>query len=348
MTEPLYVLRLGRSRRLEKVLEAALSGIPAAALSPELPALIPGSRLLFAAAVDEYGPSPEFFSFLRLLRQRENCLRGCTAGIVVDGAGELYTKDAAQSLALALSMAGCGLPGSPLVEGTGSLFNQHIQAKNLGLSLEETYISRIRELSRRVLAFTPPRFAHPDILMLHASDNLRSNTVWMGRETAKRLPPQCSVTELSLQNGTIYDCRGCSYEACLHFAENGRCFYGGTIATDILPAIRRCNALLFLCPNYNDAVSANLMALFNRLTNLLVRQDLSDKYLFGIVVSGYSGSDLVARQLLGAMSLNKTVMLPPRFCLLQTAHEPGTASRAEGIDGRLDAFAAGIARTLLA
>ena len=33
-------------------------------------------------------------------------------------------------------------------------------------------------------------------------------------------------------------------------------------------------------------------------------------------VSGYSGGDLVARQLLGAMCLNKTAMLPPRFCLI--------------------------------
>ena len=102
--------------------------------------------------------------------------------------------------------------------------------------------------------------------------------------------------------------------------------------------------MLFLCPNYNDAVSANLMALFNRLTNLLVTQDLYDKYLYGIVVSGYSGSDIVARQLLGAMCLNKTAILPPRFCLMQTAHDAGSVQKADGIDARLDAFAAQIAK----
>ena len=41
----------------------------------------------------------------------------------------------------------------------------------------------------------------------------------------------------ALQNGSIHDCRGCSYEACLHFAAQSRCFYGGSISDDVLPAI---------------------------------------------------------------------------------------------------------------
>ena len=180
--------------------------------------------------------------------------------------------------------------------------------------------------------------------MLHASDNRRSNTVWMGNQILQRLPDTFDKRVISLQNGSIHDCRGCSYEACLHFAEASRCFYGGSISDEVLPAIRDCNAMLFLCPNYNDAVSANLMALFNRLTNLLVTQDLYDKYLYGVVVSGYSGSDIVARQLLGAMCLNKTAILPPRFCLMQTAHDAGSVQKADGIDARLDAFAAQIAK----
>ena len=160
----------------------------------------------------------------------------------------------------------------------------------------------------------------------------------------QRLPSTFETKTISLQNGSIHDCRGCSYEACLHFAAQSRCFYGGSISDDVLPAISRCDAMLFLCPNYNDAVSANLMALFNRLTNLLVRQDLYEKYLYGIVVSGYSGSDIVARQLLGAMCLNKTAILPPDFCLMQTAHDPGSVRTADGIDARITEFAARIAK----
>ena len=112
------------------------------------------------------------------------------------------------------------------------------------------------------------------------------------------------------------------------------------MSEQVLPAIAGGDALLFLCPNYNDAVSANLTALFNRLTNLLVRQDLFNKYLFGIVVSGYSGSDLVAKQLLGAMCLNKGAMLPPRFCMMQTANDLPAAKQLPGIEAQLDAFAA--------
>ena len=58
------------------------------------------------------------------------------------------------------------------------------------------------------------------------------------------------------------------------------------------------------------------------------------------------GGDLVARQLLGAMCLNKTVSLPPRFCLLETANDLPTAQALPGIAGRLDAFAAAMQRSL--
>lgn len=304
------------------------------------------SRILFAVCVDCYGFGEELCSLLRLLRSRADCLSGCVGGILVDGEGELYTKQAAQEIAFSANLAGCTFPGKPLVEGTGSLYNQHILAAKLELDWESTYFRRARELCARIAGFTPPRFRKPRLLMIHASDNRKSNTVWIGRQVLARLPEDYSVREVSLQNGTIYDCRGCSYKACLHFAEEGTCFYGGAISEEIQPAIRDCDAMLFLCPNYNDAVSANIMALFNRLTNLLLRQELYDKYLFGIVVSGYSGSDLVARQLLGAMCFNKTAILAPRFCLLQTAHDPGSAREAGGIGEHISAFASGIDSTL--
>lgn len=347
MSGAVYVLRLGRSPRLEKLLDAALCGREVKELTSD--ALAQGvydRRILFAVAVDELGVDEVFLRALRTLRSSGQCLRSCVGGIIVDGADELYTKSAAQELALSANQAGCTFPGKPLVEGTGSLYNQHILAQRLGLSWEETYFARGRELVERILAFEAPKFDNPKILMLHASDNLRSNTVWLGRQLLQRLPENFSVREISLQNGTIHDCRGCSYAACLHFSQSGTCFYGGAISQEVLPAIRECDAMLFLCPNYNDAVSANLMALFNRMTNLLVQQELMDKYLFGVVVSGYSGSDLVARQLLGALCFNKTVTLPAQFCMMETAHDPGSAQKLAGVEQRLDAFAAHMAQTL--
>lgn len=344
----LKLLRLGAGERLERLLCRALAGVPteAAALT-DAECGLDGSRILFALHIDEYGAEESLHTLLRSLRRSPGALRGSDCGIVVDGDGELYTKAAAQALALAVSLAGGLLPGKPLVEGTGSLYNQHIAAKNLGVSLEEAYFTRAADLVRRVLMFEPPKFAAPRLLMLHASGNRQSNTVWMGREVLRRLPEPFRSREISLQNGTIFDCRGCSYDACLHFAEQNRCFYGGAITEEVLPAVQESDALLLLCPNFNDAVSANITAFFNRLTNLLVLRDLSEKYVFAIVVSGYSGSDLVARQILGAMSMNKGAILPPQFCLMQTANDPGSAQKSDGIAGRLDTFAAHIARTLL-
>ena len=343
----LYVVRMGSSERLERLLRHALEGKAVQFLSVEaLGQGIRDGRILFAVAVDAFGPDESFLRAMRMLRGAGDCLRGSVASIIVDGADELYTKSAAQELALSANMAGCAFPGKSLVEGTGSLYNQHILARRLELGWEETYFKRARELAERLLDYEPLRFAEPKVLMLHASDNLRSNTVWLGRELLARLPENFTFREISLQNGTIHDCRGCSYAACLHYSQSGTCFYGGAISQEVLPAIRECDAMLFLCPNYNDAVSANLMALFNRMTNLLVQQELMDKYLFGVVVSGYSGSDLVARQLLGALSFNKTVALPPRFCMMETAHDPGSAKRMEGVEARLDDFAAHMVKTL--
>ena len=344
MSAPLILVRLGTTDRMEAVLSTALDGLSIQELDASglQAAPMSGKRLLFAVGMDAYGPHPAFYETVRWLRQNTGSLNGCAAGLVVDGSGELYTKQAAQNLALAADLAGCAFPGKPLVEGTGSLYNQHIMARRLGLSWEATYCRRVRELALRVAGFSFPVFPHPRLLMLHSSDHVRSNTVWMGRELLRMLPSAIRTQEMSLQNGTITDCRGCSYKTCLHYAQHDTCFYGGSI-----PAIRDGNAMLFLCPNYNDAVSANLMALFNRMTSLLQYHDLYEKYLFGIVVSGYSGGDLVAQQLLGTMCFNKTAILPPRFCLAQTAHDPGSARRIAGIEDKLRHFAAHIEQVLM-
>ncbi len=348
MSGPVCVLRLGRSPRLEALLCHALEGRAVEELTiKRLEEGLHHRRILFALAVDEWGVPEELTAALRVLRQNGDCLTGCVGGIIVDGAGELYTKSAAQELALSANMAGCAFPGKPLLEGTGSLYNQHILAKRMDKTWEETYCFRSRQLVERLESFEAKKYQKPKLLVLHASDNRLSNTVWLGHELVRRLGDDFTVRELSLQNGTIHDCRGCSYEACLHFSLSGTCFYGGAMSKEVLPAIRECDAMLFLCPNYNDAVSANMMALFNRMTNLLVQQELLDKYLFGVVVSGYSGSDLVARQLLGALCFNKTVMLPPHFCMMETAHDPGSARELPEISKRLDDFAENMRGILL-
>ncbi len=324
-------------KRLSEVLDFALQGRAHHLIRHT--DMLRGRKVLFALSTDDCGMDAETLELLRYLRANPACMEGSVGAVIVDGASELYTKQLAQEIVLAANLAGCTFPGKPLVEGTGSLYNQHILAAQCGKSWRETYFSRAWELAQRLETFAPPRFSKPRLLVLHASERGRSSTLWLWSRLRERLGDRFEIQEIALQNGTIHDCRGCTYSTCLHFAQNGACFYGGAIAETVLPAIRECNAMLFLCPNYNDAVGANITALFNRLTGLLLQSDLYDKYLFGLVVSGYSGSDLVARQLLGTMCLNKTAMLPPHFCMMQTANDLAAAKKIPALDTQLDTFA---------
>ena len=126
--------------------------------------------------------------------------------------------------------------------------------------------------------------------MLHASNYRTSNTLALWSRVRDALAPSCDITEIALRNGTMEDCSGCPYTMCLHFGEQGGCFYGGVMVQEVYPAIREADALVMLCPNYNDAVSANLTACINRLTALYRTTSFERKALYGIVVSGYSGA----------------------------------------------------------
>lgn len=343
----LIVVQNRDNERLRETLAVALEGVKHERVdcSAALPRLA-GNRVLFALAMSDHGLDLEVISLIASLRQNPDVMEGATGAIIIDGAGELYTKQTADMLALAANLAGCRFPGKPLVEATGSLDNWNIQSLRRGVSLAQAYRQAARELVVRLMEFSWRAKERPNVLLLHASDRTTSNTLQIGTKIVERLLPTCDIREISLQNGAIFDCRGCSYKTCAHFARQNSCFYGGVITNDVYPAINDCDALLLLCPNYNDSASANILAFINRLTSVLVYNSLYEKYLYAVVVSGYSGSDLVAQQVLGALCLNKTFMLPPRFCLMQTANYPGEAMQAEGMGQRIEKFAADMKRTL--
>ncbi len=303
-------------------------------------------RLLFAVPLDESGVNHGYYDLLAFLRTHPGVLAGCAGGVLMDGTGNLYTKAAGRELALAANGAGCAFPGRPLVEAVGSLSNFTVQAKNAGCNLETAYHLAVRDLAERIVHFAPPKSEKPKLLALHASSHRTSNTLALWRSVQERLGDACTITEIGLRNGTVTDCRGCPYPACLHFGERGECFYGGVIVKEVYPAIREADAVIFLCPNYNDALSANLTAAVNRLTALYRTTSFANKAIFGIVVSGYSGGDLVARQLVSALCMNKGFYLPPDFCMMETANDEGTAMKLPGIEDRLDAFAANILNCL--
>ena len=105
--------------RLGETLSAALAG---RAVQPyETGMDLAGRRLLFAAALPEWGISPEFSRLLAFLRTHPGCLKDSVGGVIVDSPGELYTKSAGRDLALAANLAGCAFPGRPLVEDRKSV-----------------------------------------------------------------------------------------------------------------------------------------------------------------------------------------------------------------------------------
>ena len=336
----LIVVSCNENERLKETLAYALEGICHTRVEAAVLPRLAGERVLFAIGVSEHGLDAEVISLIALLRQNPSAMEGAMGAIILDGAGELYTKQTADMLALAANLAGCRFPGKPLVEATGTLDNWNVQSLRRGVSLAGAYRQAARELVQRLAAFEPQKKQRPKVLLLHASDRATSNTLQIGMSISESISHSCDVHEISLQNGAIFDCRGCSYKTCAHFARQNSCFYGGVITNDVYPAINECDALLLLCPNYNDSVSANILAFINRLTSVLVYNSLYEKQLYAVIVSGYSGSDIIAQQVLGALCLNKTFALPPRFCLMQTANHPGEAMQAEGMRERIDQFAA--------
>ncbi len=301
---------------------------------------------LFAIDLGEYGVNLEYTRLLGWLRSHPKSLEGWTGGVTADADSDLYTKSAARELVFTANRAGCAFVGRPLVEGTRTLSNFAIVASNLGTDLYGAYVESIKLLVKEMArSQEPDKERKRELLVLHASSHKSSNTyaVWQG---VKQYLTDISITEIGLRNGTLADCSGCPYKMCLHFGERGSCFYGGVMVENVYPAVKKADGILLLAPNYNDALSANLTAFINRLTALFRTTRFYDKKLFGIVVSGYSGSDLIAEQMIAALNMNKTFYLPGHFAMLETANHPGEAMKLPEIEERMRQYAKRIQNNL--
>lgn len=303
-------------------------------------------RILFAISLGQSGINLNWYSIMKYLRLNKDALDGSVGGVILDGNSEVFTKSTGRSLVFTANRAGCTFPGRPLVEGTRTLKNYNIQAQNLNTDNMGAYMTAGRELVENIMGYAPVKKAHPNILVLHAGNNRISNSLGLWN-MVKRYLPECDINEISLRNGQVVDCRGCSYETCRHFGEAESCFYGGLITEKVYPAILACDALVMVCPNYNDAMSANLTAFVNRMTALFTAHRFYDKRLFGVVVSGYSGGDIVAEQLISGLNMNKTFALPGKFAILETANDPRAIFDSEGVQDRARMFAENMRRVLI-
>ena len=301
-------------------------------------------KILFAVHLPKNGYAPEWYEMIAYLMDNPGILKGCVAAVVINGDGSIFTKSMGRRLIFAANMAGATFPGRGLVEATGDLYNMNTVARINGVDNMTAYIDSTQNLAKRLDELNPRVIYVPDsdvlkVLAIHAGNKETSNSLMLLDMKKKEIESKCEYNEISVRNGEILDCRGCSFDECKHFGETGECFYGGLMVDQVYPAILDCDVLLMVCPNYNDAVGANITAMFNRLTALFYNNSFATKRFYGLIVSGYSGGEILAEQLIGALNCNKGFILPPNFAMIETANDPGSIKEVAGIKDRAKAFA---------
>ncbi|MBN2797134.1 MAG: NAD(P)H-dependent oxidoreductase [Clostridia bacterium] len=253
--------------------------------------------------------------------KKGNTFEGCTGAVIVKSDSELYTKSFAQDVILHCNANGMAFIGHSVVEIVSDYQNFITWKKIESLELEDICNKQCRHLIERLRDEIHLSCEH--MLALHASSYKTSNTLGLWHLVKERLIESgLNPEEIHIENGTVVDCKGCKFQTCMYFGEHHSCFYGGVMVEEVLPAIEKSDVIFWVCPNYNDTVSANLLAVINRLTVLYRQMSFHNKHFYAVIVSGNSGSDSVAKQLIGALNINKGFFLPPQFTIMAIANEP--------------------------
>lgn len=338
------------SDRLGKMAEFALEGCEYELISNcEDVRDLRNRRILFVVELGNTGINIELYKILAKINSSTEFLENSVASVIINSSNEFYTKDTARKIILYANTAGCTFPGRPLSEATGSLKTFRSYQKKYDSELTEACLRDCRKTVEKLMSFKNNRTVNPNILTLHASSYETSNTLRLWNMVKKGLMDKstCSINEIHIENGTVNDCNGCVYKTCKHYSKRNNCFYGGVMVDEVYPAILDCDIMIMLCPNYNDSISANMSAVINRLTALFRKTKFYDKYFYAIIVSGYSGSDIIAQQLISSININKTFVLPPGFALMETANDMGEIDRIENIEKKALDFADNIIRSTM-
>lgn len=286
------------------------------------------SKMIFAIDVDNIGVDLALLTFIKGLK--EQSLKGSDAILLVASQNEVYSKSFAQQVILLLNNLGCQFVGRPMVEAISDLKNMITPAKVGNCSREEALTRKCIALKQRFLEFKYIPIRKPKLLVVHTSNKATSNTLKLWSLVEQHLDYE--ISEIHIENNEIKDCNGCSYDVCSYFGQTNSCIYKGKIIEEVFPKLLESDALVLLSPNYNDSISAQLMAFINRLTSLFTKYDFYDKTLYAVIVSGFSGSDCIAKQLISAIAINKQFRLPPQFALTQIANEKGSLVQIEDIE----------------
>lgn len=298
-------------------------------------------RLLFIVELDEIGENAEASAFLRS-KSNSEYFKNTIAAIIVLSSSDLYTKTFSKKWIFVINSMGCELIGHPLIEITGGYQNFNTWLKTVDEPLEAIAVGLVKSLVTRLADYLPLSIKQAKVLVLHAGHKKISNTLMLWErienELSEKLGPDVSIKTLHVEEGQIRDCYGCAFETCTYHAMSRSCFYGGFVVESLYPSLEEADYVVWICPNYNDAISAKLMAVINRMTALYRNMSFHDKYILAVVVSANSGNDVVASQLIGALNINKGFRLPPRFALMELANEPGEIFNRKDIESTADSY----------
>ncbi|MBN2897503.1 MAG: NAD(P)H-dependent oxidoreductase [Clostridia bacterium] len=297
--------------------------------------------------LDDIGSNCPFLQWLlEKKKQSEDYFENSVIGVIVKSDSTLYTKKFASKVIYLLNEMGARVLGHSAIEFIEDYKNlaQWQIAENL--SKEGVIELMVYRLLNRLEAYVNDKPSHPKILVLHASTHDSSNTLALWNMVRANLPYE-DITEFHVEEGTAIDCYGCSFEACNYFSQHKSCFYGGVITEELLPLIEASDVVVWICPNYNDALSAKLTAVINRLTVLYRRVSFSKKKVYAVIVSANSGSDSVGSQLIDALVMNKGFQLPPNFALTELSSDKGSIYKVPHIQEKAKAFAEHMARECL-
>lgn len=299
-------------------------------------------KILFAIELNEIGGSNNLNNiFLELYNRGNDSLLGSEGALLVNSNYPMFTKTFAQSTVFLANNLGCEFVGRPLVEATKDLDNLLAMRKVYDMTLEEICLYQCKELGKRFLNNGDIKDKIEKLLVLHSSSREISNTLTLWDMVKSNLKG-IEINEINVGNGNIVDCKGCTYKTCKFLGKQSKCFYGGLIVEEVYPAILDSDSVLFICPNYNDMITANLVATINRFTALYRQTKFYDKTLYSIIVSGYSGGDAISKQLISSLNMNKTFRLPPYFSLMAIANDRGAINDVKNIGDLAKKFALNI------
>lgn len=169
-------------------------------------------KIIFAIELDECGFNiPLFEMLLKIKKRGDDALLGSRAVIIIQSSSALFTKSTAQKIIFLTNQMGCRFPGHPVVEANQNLNNFLTWQKMYNLPLVEIYQEQAKELVKKLTKENLKLINRPKILVLHSSLFKTSNTLMLWKMVKENLGGE-DIRELHVENGTVVDCRGCSYK----------------------------------------------------------------------------------------------------------------------------------------